>query len=98
MVSGEQNLRHSPTAEGFRPRVVRIVEESGRKRILNGAPGISEDAWNKANDRVREDQRGKRAICEDIVADGDFLVDEMIPHTLVHAFIVTANEDQMVFL
>ena len=47
---------------------------------------------------IDDDDRGELAGREDVVAEADLVIDEVLPDALVEAFVVTADEDEALFL
>jgi len=66
-----------------------------RKGLFFGRPVVSEDAGDEANDRIDNDRRGEGSISQDIIADGDFLIDESFDDTVIDSFVMSTEEDEM---
>ena len=73
-------------------------EEAGGEAVVGRAGVVAEHAGDEAHDGVHEDDGGDDAIREDVVADGDFVVHEMVEDALVHAFVVAAEDDEVAAL
>jgi len=56
---------------------------------------VTEDPWNEPGEAVDEDQRRQLAAGQDIVPDGDRLMDERLPHSLIYPLIVAADDDEV---
>jgi hypothetical protein len=97
MIAGEQDVWHLPPAKAFGSGVVWVVENSGGERILDGAAFIAQHAWDKADDRIGDDESSQRSIREHVVPNGNFVIRQVISDTLVNAFVMTRDEDQMAF-
>jgi len=97
MVAAEQNLRNFPAFVVGRARVVRVVENSVGERILLSGVVIAENAGDQAHHRISNDQRRQNAARENKVADGNLIVDQVVGHALVDAFVVAAKQDQVFF-
>ena len=95
VVAGEQNFRHAPAAEFLGPGVLRAFEPGplGAERFGLRAGLVADDVGQQAHDGVDDDQRGQRAVGQDEIADAKFLVDEMLAHALVDAFVMAADEN-----
>ena len=65
------------------------------RAVVGGALVVAEDAGEQADDGVGDDGGGEGAIGEDVVADGDFVVDEVVDDALVDAFVMAAEEDEV---
>src|SRR5690606_37884950 len=75
MVAAGEHFRHRQTFVDFRPRVVRPIEQAVRKRVLLRRSLVSKHAWQKAYDRIDDDQRRQLAARQHVIADRDTLVD-----------------------
>lgn len=53
---------------------------------------------DKTGKGIDEDGGSEGAVGKNVVADGDFLVNELFADALVDAFIVTGDEDEVGFL
>ena len=73
-------------------------EEAGGEAVVGRAGVVAEHAGDEAHDGVHEDDGGDDAIGEHVVADGDFVVHEMVEDALVHAFVVAAEDDEVAAL
>lgn len=68
------------------------------KRVLSQGFFFTEYIWDEAGEGVDENSGGKGAVGEDVVADGDFLMDEGLADAFVDAFVVAGDEDDVGFL
>ena len=98
MVAAEQDFGDLPAFVFGGAGVVRMVEDPGGKRILLGRLLVAKDAGDEPHDGIRNDQCGQHPAGENIVADGNFVIDEVIRHALVDAFIVAAEKNEVGFL
>ena len=94
-MAGEENFRHAPAAEFLGPRVLRAFEPGALRAERFGlrAGLVADDVGQQAHDGVDDDQRGQRAVGEDEIADAKFLLDEMLAHAFVDAFIMAADKN-----
>src|SRR5258708_23554532 len=95
MVSAEQYIGHSPAAKLDRTRVLRALDEPAGKTVVGRAIFVPEHTRQEAHDGIGEDRGGERTIGQDVISDGDFIVDEMVDDTLVDALIMPAKKDEM---
>lgn len=52
-------------------------------RFFGSAHRVSQSSGQQASHRVNDDHRGQRPIGEDIVADAQRIVGQMLPDTLI---------------
>ncbi len=97
MVSSEENLRHFPAFVIRRAGVVGVVEETVGKGILLRGLVIAEHAGQEAHHGIGDNQRGKHAAGEDVVADGNLVIDQVVRHALVDALVVAAEQNEVAF-
>ena len=74
---------------------VRVNTPPGHTRLRHRRLLVTQHAGHKPDDRVGQHQGRQHAVGQDVVSDGDFLVDEVIGHSLVDPLVVTAEQDQM---
>ena len=77
---------------------MRILQQVVGKGVLRRALRIAQRAGLQARQGIHDDQGRQFAARQNIVADGDLVGHEMLPHPLVHALVVAAEQDQMRFL
>ena len=70
-------------------------QEAGRERILSGAAFVAEHARDQAHDGIGDDESGQRSISKHVIADGNFVVDEVVGDALVDALVVARDENEM---
>src|SRR5512141_2316282 len=96
VIAREQDLWNGFAAKLGRARVVRILEQARGVRIIAGAVWIAQNTWQKARDRVDDNERGQFAAREYVIADGDLIGHDLLTDTLVHALIATTNQSHAI--
>jgi hypothetical protein len=66
-----------------------------RKRLDFCRAFVAEHPRNQANDRIDHDSCRNRAIGEHVVADRNFFIHESLDDSVIHAFIMTTEEDEV---
>ena len=56
---------------------------------------MAQNARQQTRHSIDQHHRGNRAIGQDIIADRDFRVGQMLDHAVINAFIMPADDDQM---
>src|SRR5690606_37230184 len=98
VMSRQQHFRHLPGAEVIRSRIMRMLEQAGAERVRNRRSFIAEHARQQADDAVHDDHSRKLAASQYVVADRQFIWNQMLANAFIIAFIMAANKDQMLFL
>ena len=97
VVAREENLGDFQATEVGGLGVLGIFEVVAVGETLNEGGGFAaENAGEEASDAVDEDEGGEFAAGEDVVAEGNLMVDDG-QNTLVVALIVRAKNDEMAF-
>ncbi len=63
-------------------------------RVVLRAGRVAERAGQETRDRVDEDQCGEFTSGQNVIADGDFVGDEMLADALVHALVAAADQGE----
>ena len=63
------------------------------KTLVPGGIGVAERARQKSDDGVQDHRRAKLAAREDVVADRELQVAEVVGHPLIDALITPADKD-----
>ena len=66
--------------------------------LLREGVFVREDTGQHPGDAVREDEGRQFPAGEDIVPDGDLLIDDLLDDPLVDPFVVAAQEDEVIHL
>ena len=98
VVPGKEHVGHFPAAIGFRAGIVRVIERSGNKRVLDGGLAVAQNAGNEAYDGIGYDEGRKHPAREDVVADRDFVIHKMVGDTLIDALVVPTEQDEVLFV
>ena len=59
---------------------------------------MTKNARQQTHNCIDKHNRGNRAVGEHVIADGNFEIDQVLDHAMIHAFVMTANDDEMRFL
>ena len=94
MVPGKQDFRHPRPSVHLGPRVVRAIEQSGGKRVLQRRIRIVQHARAQTQHRVDQHQRRQLAPGNDEIAHGDLLVHLPFEQPLVDPFVTPGDEHQ----
>jgi len=89
VMTTEKDIGDSPSAKLNGPSVLREFEEACGMAIIGGTFGVSEGAREEPYDGIHDHGGGDGSVGEDIIADRQFAIDEMIDDSLVDAFVVT---------
>jgi len=95
MVAGEKDFRDFPILERFWTSVVGMIKRTGGERFLDGRFVISKNTRDQPHNGICEDESGQDATRENIVANGNLLIHEVVAHALIYAFVVPAQKDEM---
>ena len=74
---------------------MRVFKQSVTMRFFGSTHRVSEGSWQQAGHGVHNDHRGQSPIGEDIVADAQRFVGQMLPDTLVKPLVAPANQNHM---
>src|SRR3990172_6008237 len=94
MVAGKQNIGDALAAKFGRTRVMRIFEQAAGVRVILRAGRVAERAGQETRNRVDEDQCGEFTSGQNVIADGDFVGDEMLADALIHALVAAADQGE----
>src|SRR4029077_7378256 len=98
VIPREQDLGDLPAAVAGRPGVVRVFGRPLQRLavgLLHGALGIAEGARQLAQHCVRDHHRGQLAAGEDVAADRDRLVGEVLGDALIEALVAPTEQRDM---
>ena len=73
---------------------MRVFEQAGGVRVVQGAVGIAQNAWDPASGGVDHDQGSQLAAGDDVIADRDLVADQVLADALVDALVATAEQRQ----
>ena len=76
---------------------MRIFEESVGERFVGRRLLVAEHAGQQSHHGIRDNQRGQRAIGQNVIAERNFLVDQVLGHPLVDPLVVPGDHDEMLF-
>ena len=89
-MTAEQYLGHVPAVEHLGTRIDRSLDESVLKGVAQGTLLVADGSGQESHYRIGNDRRREFTAGEHIVADGDFLGDEVLADSIVHALVVAA--------
>src|SRR3989442_5647742 len=95
VVARKQYIRHFHAAKIRWPRVLRILQQSMTKRLFQGAFFIAQNARQEPSHCVDNDHYRQRAIREHVITDRQFIIGQLLPHTLIEAFIMARDQKQL---
>ena len=95
MISAQQNLWHLQPHKLARPGVLGMFEQAAAEGILAGRLGATQHPGQEPGHRIEQYQGRQLAAGQDVIADGDFFVDQEFDHPFIHALVTTAEQDQM---
>ncbi len=98
VVAGEQYFRDIPIAIFCRFRVLRAFQKRLGKGIARRACRITQDARHHTRHGVNHDHRAQLAARQDVIADGNELVSQMVFDASIHAFVMTAKKDDVIVI
>src|SRR5215471_18516757 len=90
-----QDLRHHLPLEHLGARVLRVLEESAGERVPRRSCRVAQDSRPEPYHCLRHRDGRHLAAGEDVVADGELLVDQALAHALVHSFVASAQQDEL---
>ena len=95
VVAGEEDFGDAHPAEFDGSGVVWKFKEARGEGIIGGGASVAEHSGQQTGDSVDDDDGSDDSIGEDVVADGDFLVDEGVDDALVDTLVVAAQQDEV---
>ena len=98
VVAAAQHLRHRAALPRLGAGILRVLEPAGPMALAGVALGVRQDPRHHAADAVRDDHGAELAAGEHKVADGELLVHARLDEALIHAFIVAADEHELVIV
>ena len=98
MVSIQQHFRYLPAFPDLRTGILRILQQSVPVAFPDIALRIRQNARYQAADRIGHSHGGKFSACEDKIAERDFLVHTGFQKAFIHAFVMSADQHQMVVI
>ena len=70
---------------------MRIFEQTHGVRVILCASWVAENIGQEARDGVDENQRGKFAACQHVIANGDFICDKVLADAFIDPFVSSAE-------
>ena len=92
VVSREKYLWRPVSLENFRPGIVRVLQQAANETLFRYGLITAEYPRYQPGHSVEHDEGGQFAPCENVVADGNFIVDVVVAYPLVNSLISTANQ------
>src|SRR5690349_21737625 len=91
VMARNQHVGNFPLSKLRRPRVVRVVEKTPRKRITRDRVLVPNHSGNQPGDRIDDDKGRQFAPAQHVVADRQLLSGEILAHAIVDAFVSAAE-------
>lgn len=98
MISTQQNIRDAKSFEFDGTRVLGEFEKACGEGVFERRGGVAQNFGKESHNGIHDDDGGDDTVGEDVVADGNFLVHEEVDDALIDAFVMAAEEDEMVAL
>ena len=95
MMTAEQDLRHFLAPPHRRLGILRIFQKSVIMTFVLKAEIIRQHLRNHPADTVRQHQCRQFAAGQNIIPDGNLLIDIFIQHPLINTFVMTAQDHQI---
>ena len=95
VVPRQQHVGHFLPGELRRARVVRVIEQPARKRVLFHRPDVADHARHQPADRVDHDQRRQLAAAQHVIANRQLVGRHRGSDPLVHPFVSAAEQHEM---
>src|SRR6266853_3553086 len=83
MIARKQYIRHLHAAKICWPRVLRILQQPMAKGLFLGAFFIAQNARQEPSHRVDDDHYRQRAIRQHVITYRQFIIGQLLPHTLI---------------
>ena len=96
VMPGEKDIRNFPAAKLRRARVLRRFEQPAAETVLTGRLFVPENAWNQPDDRIDKDDSGDRTVGQNVIANRNLGVDQVLDDAMIDALVVTAENDEMI--
>ena len=90
MVAVPQDLRYGHAAKDGRLGVLRIFQERRIERIVSGPGSCAEDSGNHAGYGIGNGHSRQFTASEDVVADGNGLIGQILFDAVIDAFVMAA--------
>src|SRR5262249_11530811 len=94
-ITTEQNFRYLPSAKLGGARVLRRFQESLPKTVIERGLFIPEHTRDQPHNCIYQNHGRDCTISQDIVSDGNFLIDQVFNDSMIHPFVMPADDDQM---
>ena len=96
LMTGEEHVGHTPAFVFCRAGIDGRSQEVILERVGEGALLVTDDTGDNSNDSVGDDCRRQLTTGQHIVAYGDLFGDQMLADAIVYAFVMAAEDDQVV--
>jgi len=92
VVARAQHGRDLPAPVLGGPRVLRLLEQAAGEGLVLGGRLVAEHAGDEPGDGFDDDERRGLPSGEDVVADGELVVAEVLGDALVDALVAAAQQ------
>ena len=96
MVAAQQYVGYRAPSEHRRAGILRILEQASRMGLKLKALLGRKHARHIARDGIDEYAGRQLSSGNDLIAEGEFLVDKLLNDALVYAFIMAAENDKCI--
>ena len=94
-IAGEEDVGDFPAVEFGGTGIDGRGDQAVLETVREGRRFVGQDAWDEADDAVREEGGGDLAAAYDEIAHGDLPGDEVFADALVDAFVMAAEDDDV---
>src|SRR5207248_11797039 len=98
VISAQQDFRNFPAAEFRRACVLWPLQQTFAKTVLVGGLFVAKNTGDQSHNRINENYRSDCTVRQHIIADGYFLIDQMFNYSMVNAFVMATDDNEMRFL
>lgn len=95
MVAREQHVRHQPAPVIRRSCVVRLLEKTRAEALQRNRLGVADNVGQQAGHSLDYRKGADFSTKQYIITKGYLVIDEVVSYPLIHTFISTADEGEM---
>src|SRR5688500_4339489 len=96
VVAAEEHVRHAHAPEFAGPRVLRVLDQPVRERLVGRPVFGPEGPGQQTHDGVDHDHRRQLAAAEHVIADAHFARPKALDDPLVEPFVMPRDEQQSI--
>src|SRR5207248_9176854 len=98
VIAAQQDFRNLPATRLRGACVLRCLQQTFTKTVVVGGLFIAENALDQTDNRINENDSCDCTIRQHIIADRYFLIDQIFNYSMVNAFIMATDDDEIQFL